>query len=264
MTRSIRGSRRVALLLSGMAAATSLLASGCGAGQIAETANKEPSVQGVNLSAGNNNYSVRGLLVEYPGTEGYKAGQDAILNAVIYNDSKSTVTVTVTTQSAREVVIGSGPLSPSASTSESPSASPSESASASPSTSESRSASPSATPSETGSSSATPSAPESARASGSASPSTPGQPARIELAPQSYIQLNTEAPQQLRLIGLTEALRSGQNVFVTFDFGNGNTVTGPAPIAVPLTPAPRSSPIVEREGGYGDEGGTEGGTGHGG
>jgi hypothetical protein len=44
---------------------------------------------------------------------------------------------------------------------------------------------------------------------------------------------------------------------VTFDFGNGNTVTGPAPIAVPLTPAAPPSPIIEREGGYeGDEGGT--------
>ncbi|MET8085189.1 hypothetical protein [Micromonospora sp. NPDC005237] len=248
MTRSIRGSRRAALLLSGMAAATSLLASGCGAGQVAETALKEPSVQGVNLTTPNGAYSVRGLLVTYPGTEGYRAGQDAPLNAVIYNDSKSTVTVTVTTQSAREVLISGGSASPT------PSAS--ESASATPSAPESRSASPSATPSETGSSSATPSAPESARASGSASAAAPGQPARIELAPLSYLQLNSEATTQLRLIGLTEALRSGQNVVVTFDFGNGNTVTGQAPIAVPLTPAAPPSPIIEREGGYeGDEGG---------
>ncbi|MEU4336403.1 hypothetical protein AB0F59_17525 [Micromonospora lupini] len=256
MTRSIRGSRRAALLLSGMAAATSLLASGCGAGQIAETALKEPSVQGVNLTTPNGAYSVRGLLVTYPGTEGYRAGQDAPLNAVIYNDSKSTVTVTVTTQGAREVVISDGSTSPNPSASESASATPSTSASgsATPSAPESRSASPSATPSETGSSSATPSAPESARASGSASPAAPGQPARIELAPLSYLQLNSEATTQLRLVGLTEALRSGQNVVVTFDFGNGNTVTGQAPIAVPLTPAAPASPIIEREGGY--EGGT--------
>ncbi|MET8363825.1 hypothetical protein AB0J68_23190 [Micromonospora sp. NPDC049580] len=244
MTRSIRGSRRAALLLSGMAAATSLLASGCGAGQVAETALKEPSVQGVNLTTPNGAYSVRGLLVTYPGTEGYRAGQDAPLNAVIYNDSKSTVTVTVTTQSAREVLISGGSASPTPSASESESATPS------------GSGSPSATPSETGSSSATPSAPESARASGSASAAAPGQPARIELAPLSYLQLNSEATTQLRLIGLTEALRSGQNVVVTFDFGNGSTVTGQAPIAVPLTPAAPPSPIIEREGGYeGDEGG---------
>ncbi|MGC5308625.1 hypothetical protein [Micromonospora zamorensis] len=252
MTRSIRGSRRAALLLSGIAAA-SLLTSGCGAGQIAETALKEPSVQGVNLTTSNGSFSVRGLLVEYPGTEGYKAGQDAGLGAVIYNDSKETVTVTVTTESARELVISGGSASPSPSAS----TSPSPSGSASPSTSGSGSASPSATPSETGSSSATPSAPESARASGSASPSAPGTPARIELAPLSYVQFNSEATTQLRLVGLTEALRSGQNVLVTFDFGNGNTVTGQAPIAVPLTPAAPPSPIIEREGGYeGNEGGT--------
>ncbi|MDG9673356.1 hypothetical protein [Micromonospora sp. DH14] len=252
MTRSIRGSRRAALLLSGIAAA-SLLASGCGAGQIAETALKEPSVQGVNLTTDNGSFSVRGLLVDYPGTEGYRAGQDAGLGAVIYNDSKETVTVTVTTESAREVVISGGSASPSPSASESPSPS----GSASPSNSTSGSPSPSATPSETGSSSATPSAPESARASGSASPAAPGQPARIELAPLSYIQFNSEATSQLRLIGLTEALRSGQNVVVTFDFGNGNTVTGQAPVAVPLTPAAPPSPIIEREGGYeGNEGGT--------
>ncbi|MBM0275642.1 hypothetical protein [Micromonospora tarensis] len=266
MTRSIRGSRRAALLLSGVAA-VSLLASGCGTGQIAETAVKEASVQGVSLTTNNGSFSVRGLLVEYPGLEGYRAGQDATLEAVIYNDSKETVTVTVTTESAREVVISGGSASPSPSASESAAMSPSPSGSASPSvtpsgsaspsTSTSRSASPSVTPSETGSSSATPSAPESARASGSASPSAPGQPARIELAPLSYIQFNTEATTQLRLIGLTEALRSGQNVVVTFDFGNGNTVTGQAPIAVPLTPAAPPSPIIEREGGYeGNEGGT--------
>ncbi|WFE51414.1 hypothetical protein [Micromonospora sp. WMMD1155] len=255
MTRSIRGSRRAALLLSGIAAA-SLLASGCGTGQIAETALKEPSVQGVNLTTDNGSFSVRGLLVDYPGAEGYRAGQDATLGAVIYNDSKETVTVTVTTESAREVVISGGSASPSPSA-ESTSTSPSPSGSVSPSTPTSRSASPSVTPSETGSSSATPSAPESARASGSASPAAPGQPARIELAPLSYIQFNSEATSQLRLIGLTEALRSGQNVVVTFDFGNGNTVTGQAPIAVPLTPAAPPSPIIEREGGYeGDEGGT--------
>ncbi|WP_433551832.1 hypothetical protein ACQP08_30900 [Micromonospora zamorensis] len=252
MTRSIRGSRRAALLLSGIAAA-SLLTSGCGAGQIAETATKEASVQGVSLTTNNGSFSVRGLLVDYPGTEGYRAGQDAGLSAVIYNDSKETVTVTVTTESARELVISGGSASPSPSAS----TSPSPSGSASPSTSGSGSASPSATPSETGSSSATPSAPESARASGSASPSAPGTPARIELAPLSYVQFNSEATTQLRLIGLTEALRSGQNVLVTFDFGNGNTVTGQAPIAVPLTPAAPPSPIIEREGGYeGNEGGT--------
>ncbi|MGW4502044.1 hypothetical protein ACWENR_25965 [Micromonospora sp. NPDC004336] len=241
MTRSIRGSRRAALLLSGMAATTGLLLSGCGAGQVSETANKEPSVQGVNLSARNGDYAVRGLLVEFPGTEGYKAGANAILNAVIYNDSEQPVTVTVTTDSAREVVItGTGAAS-------SPSASPTGSPSATPSASGSESPSPDATesPDATGSPSAT------ASPSATESPEAPaGEPARIEIAPLSYVQLNTQTDRVLQLIGLNESLRSGQNVFLTFDFGNGVTVTGPAPVAVPLTPAAPPSRIVEREGGY--------------
>ncbi|MGC4786948.1 hypothetical protein ACLQ22_03750 [Micromonospora sp. DT178] len=248
MTRSIRGSRRAALLLSGMAAATGLLLSGCGAGQVSETANKEPSVQGVNLSARNGEYAVRGLLLDFPGTEGYKTGADAVLNAVIYNDSRNPVTVTVTTDSAREVVItGAGATA-------SPSASPSESPS--PSAPESPAAPESPGASESPSGSASPSAPESPAAP--QSPAAPaGEPARIEIPPLSYVQLNTGSDRVLRLIGLNESLRSGQNVFVTFDFGNGVTVTGPAPVAVPLTPAAPPSPIIEREGGY--EGQEDGG-----
>ncbi|MEU4679757.1 hypothetical protein [Micromonospora sp. NPDC023737] len=241
MTRSIRGSRRAALLLSGVAAATSLLLSGCGAGQVSETAEKVPSVQGVNIETENGQLAVRGLLVEFPGVDGYKAGEDARLNAVIYNDSKEPVTVTVTSQDAREVVLtGTGA---SASPTPSESVSPTGSASASPS--DSTSPSGSASPSE----------------SASPSPSAPaGEPARFEIAPLSYIQLNEQSDRMLQLIGLNESLRSGQNVFVTFDFGNGNTITGPAPIAVPFTPPAPPSPIVHREGAEEQEGST----GHGG
>ncbi|MEW2385793.1 hypothetical protein AB0873_27405 [Micromonospora sp. NPDC047707] len=243
MTRSIRGSRRAALLLSGLAATTGLLLSGCGAGQIAETAIKEPSIQGVNLEAANGEYAVRGLLVAFPGVDGYEAGDNAILNVVIYNDSPDPVTVTVTTESAREVVITGAAAAAQATAS--PSVIPS--------------AVPSGTPS-----------PEEGSPSPDASPSPTaapaGRPARIEIPPLSYVQLNTEGEQVLQLIGLDESLRSGQNVFVTFDFGNGVTINGPAPVAVPLTPAAPPSPIIEREGGYegheeGGHGG-EGGNGH--
>ncbi|MFI7486846.1 hypothetical protein ACIBXA_00500 [Micromonospora echinaurantiaca] len=252
MTRSIRGSRRAALVLSGVAAATGLLLSGCGAGQVSETANKEPSVQGVNLSTSNGEYAVRGLLVEFPGIEGYQAGANALLSAVIYNDSRNPVTVTVSSQDARDVVItGDGAAA-------SPSATPTQEASptATPSATPTGTASPTGTATPTGT--ASPFVPPSP----SATPSVPaGGPARIEIPPLSYVQLNSEANRILQLIGLNEAVRSGQNVFVTFDFGNGISLTGPAPVAVPLTPAAPPSPIIEREGGY--EGQEDGG-GHGG
>lgn len=228
MTGSIRGSRRAALLLSGMAAA-GLLLSGCGTGQISETANKEPSVQGANFEARGGEYAIRGLLVEFPGIDGYEAGDDALLNAVIYNDSRNPVTVTVTTQDARDVLItGTG-----AAATASPSASPTES--------------PSPTPTETGATTEPGSASPTATPSPSESPAAPaGEPARIEIPPLSFVQLNTEGEQALRLIGLRESLRSGQTVMLTFDFGNGVTVDSPAPVAVPLTPAPAPSPVIER------------------
>ncbi|MEU8021619.1 hypothetical protein ABUL04_00795 [Micromonospora harpali] len=257
MTRSIRGSRRAALLLSGVAAATGLLATGCGAGQVAETANKEPSVQGVNIQTSDNAYKVRGLYVEYPGAGGYQAGANAAVNAVLYNDTQSPVTVTVTTDSAREIVI-SGGASASASPSASASESPSESASPSGSASPSEGASPS------GSGSASPSEGASEGPSASPSPSAPaGEPARFEIPALGYVQLNVQGGRSLQLVGLNQALLAGQQVNLTFDFGNGNTVSTPAPVGVPLTPLPQPSQIVQREGAHGAEGGTEG-SGHGG
>ncbi|PZG17607.1 hypothetical protein C1I95_15135 [Micromonospora craterilacus] len=227
MTRSIRGSRRAAMLLPGIAAAAGLLLSGCGAGQISETANKAPSIQGVNLQAADGKYGVRSVLVAYPGVEGYRAGDDAVLNAVFFNETQNPVTVTVTSSDAREVVL----TTVRAATSPSPTGSPS------PTTSPSPEESPEGTPS-----------PASPSPSPTGSPAT--EPARIVLPPLSYVQLNTEGDRVLQLIGLNEAVLAGENITLTFDFGGGNTITSLAPIAVPLTPAPPPSPIIERHTGY--------------
>ncbi|GAA4564659.1 hypothetical protein GCM10023176_11120 [Micromonospora coerulea] len=250
MTRSIRGSGRAALLLAGTAAA-GLLLSGCGTGQVAETANKIPSVQGVNVQTSDNLYKVRGLYVQYPGTEGYPAGADAALNVVIYNDSQAPVTVTVTTEGARDILLtGATP----AGAQPSPTVSPTEPASASPTATD-----PSASPSESlgasESASATPSAP--------ASPPAPaGQPARLEIPALGYVQLlATGGGPHLQVVGLKEKLLAGQKVELVFDFGGGRTLKTGAPVGVPFTPGAPPSPIISREGGY--EGG-EGGSGHGG
>ncbi|QOC90000.1 hypothetical protein [Micromonospora craniellae] len=235
MTRSIRGSRRAAVLLPGIAAAAGmLLLSGCGAGQISETANKVPSIQGVDLQAEDGRYGVRSVLIAYPGVEGYRAGDDAILNALFYNDSPDPVTVTVTSSDAREVVL----TTVQAATSPSPTASPSPTGSPSPDQS------PEGTPSPDDS----PSPDETPSPEPTESPA--GGPARIEIPPLSYVQLNTEGEQVLQLLGLNSALLAGQNITVTFDFGDGNTITSPAPVSVPLSPAPPPSPIIERHTGF--------------
>ncbi|GIJ21807.1 hypothetical protein [Micromonospora lutea] len=238
MRRSIRGSRRAAVLLPGIAAAAGLLLSGCGAGQISETANKVPSVQGANLQAGDGKYAVRGALIAYPGVEGYQAGDNALLNVVLYNDSPDPVTVTISSPDAREVVL----TTVAAATSPSPTGSPSPTDSPSPEQSPESSPSPGDSPSPDDSPSPSPS--ESPTAG----------PARVEVPPLSYVQLNTEGEQVLQLLGLNEARLAGQNVTLTFEFG-GETITSPAPIAVPLTPAPQPSPIIERHTEYEGEGG---------
>ncbi|MFI6131078.1 hypothetical protein [Micromonospora sp. NPDC051141] len=257
MTRSIRGSRRPALLLAGSAAAASLLLSGCGAGQIAETANKIPSVQGVNVQTSDNLYKVRGLYVQFPGPEGYQAGATAPLNVVIYNDSEAPVTVTVTTDSAREILLtgaagSSGAATPTGSPTEPASASPTAiDPSASPSQSLEVPASPSASPSESASESASPSESASAPA---------GQPARIEIPALGYAQLNSGNPRFLQLVGLNQKLLVGQQVNLTFDFGGGKVIRTPAPIGVPLTPPAQPSQIVNPREHSAEEGGTEGGS----
>lgn len=216
MTRSIRGSRRAAVVLGGMAAATGLLASGCGTGQIAETAIKEPSIQGVNTQTPDNGYKIRGLVVEYPGPDGYRAGADAPVSAVIYNDTRSPAIVTVTTDSAHDIVLA-GTAGSTAS----------------------------ATPD--GSTIPDPSAGLSA---------PPGGPARIEIPALGYAQLNLQGGRYLQLIGLNESLRAGQQVNLVFDFGSGGTISTPVPVSVPLSPVAPPSPVIEveggEEGGHGD------------
>ncbi|WFE26063.1 hypothetical protein O7623_22260 [Solwaraspora sp. WMMD791] len=204
MARSSKGFQRSAIL-SGAALANLLLLS-CGAGQIAETAEKEPSIQGVNLKTDSGEYKVRDLTIRFPGATGYRAGGNAPLSAVIYNDSKRSVTVTVTTEDARDIAIVSADQIPPVPEDTSAGASPS--------------------PQE---------------------PATEPEPVRILLPPLSFVRFNEQAGRYLQLRGLDESLRSGQNAFITFDFGNGQRITGPAPVAAPLVAVEPPPPIIRIE-----------------
>lgn len=243
MTRSIRAHRRATLLLAGLGAAGSMLLSGCGAGQIAETAAKASSIPGVNaeVKAAGGSYLIRNLAVAYRDPKGYAAGSNAPVEVAIFNETDKPVTVRITSDGARAVVLTGATAAPA------PSA-----ATPTPSGSEG-----SASPGSIIGPTEEPTVTRSPRPTGSPEPLPtpsvpPAGPANIEIPARSFVLLNRTGGRFLQLEGLNEQLAPGQSVDLTFDF-NGQRFSTPVPVTVPLSPAPVGSPVVE-----------EGGAGHGG
>ncbi|MEO3925387.1 hypothetical protein ABGB07_16180 [Micromonosporaceae bacterium B7E4] len=232
MTRSIRGARRAATVLAGTATAATLLLSGCGAGQIAETAAKVPTSVGTNAQSADNTFKVRNLSIDYLNTRGYPAGADAPMNVGLYNDSGEAVTVRISSAGARAVVLAGASAAPTPAGTVSPSPSPT-----------TGSPSPEATsgsPEPGGSPSATPTEGAAATPSPTASPTLP---AEIRIPAGGFVILNRTVGNWLQLSGLTEPLPPGGSVELAFDFG-GTQVPVRAPVAVPFTPAPVGTPVV--------------------
>jgi len=216
-------------LLAGAAAVTALLASGCSAGQIAETAEQVPAVPGANVdvSAFDGTLSVRNAMVVYH-AGGYEKDADAPVDLLIFNDTAKAVTLTVSSPSAESVTLAAG-----AKGTPSPSVSPS--ASPTPTSA-------SATPSATATPSGTPSATPTAEPTPSVEPTPPpAPPATVEIAAGSFAALTPAGGQFLQLIGLKDELKAGGTVELVFDFGGGVTKTLEVPVGVPLTPVPRAS-----------------------
>src|SRR3712207_4476777 len=94
-----QGTRR-AFLATGVATVAAIALAGCSAGQVAETALKRSSVPGVNVDNANGSVPVRNLWVQYPGTQGYAAGEDAPLEVGLYNQTRQPITVLVSSRPA--------------------------------------------------------------------------------------------------------------------------------------------------------------------
>lgn len=241
MTRSIR-ERRGRVLLVGAAIATALLGSGCGAGQIAQTAQIAPGVPGVNAQTPDGLFKVRNLTIAYPGPQGYPAGADAPLELALYNDSDAPVTVEISTADARAVVLGGGSSAAPAPTEASPTATP-----ASP-TGAPESAGPTGSPGATETLPAGGETPGPTNAPTTPAAPAPAGPARLQIPAAGFVLLNgVEGAQVLRLAGLGRALVPGEAVNLVFDVG-GQRIETPARVAVPLTPVPRSDPSESAEG----------------
>ncbi len=198
-------------VLAGLVVVGGLALAGCGAGQIAQTAQQKPTVDGQMAQVGP--IAIRDAALEYPAGGVYERGSDARLRMVVVNtgiapdtlvSASSPVATDVTiSQGASAEATGGGTPEPSASASET----------ASPSETPTDTASGTAEPS--GSASGTPSAGASGRLPPTAAP-TP-ENARIQIPPNNYVSFREDGPRVL-LTGLTQQLRPGQNLRVTLTF----------------------------------------------
>jgi hypothetical protein len=238
------GTRRAALL-AGAAAVAAVALTGCSAGQVAETAIKKPSNSGVNADTNDRSVAIRNLAVAYNGPEGYPAGGSAPLEVALANQTTSPITVNVSsrpaTGGAPEQGVVSGTMvgltgGASASAPATPSAAPEPSGSRPPATPDTD------TPDNVEPSSGAPSVP--VQPSVSAPPEASAQPARLTLPAHGTVSFLAGDQQQLVVFGLTDRLLPGMSVNLVFEFSNGAApLVIPAPVTVPLSPAPRESGV---------------------
>jgi hypothetical protein len=249
----------VAGALAAVAVATTGLLGACSSGQIAQTAEIQPGVGGVSLSApdGRRVY-IRDLTVAYHGPKGYAKGSNAPLDLWIFNSTEGPVTLSRVgaalqaqpdaTRQPVSVVISAGgntaaPCSVPKSLAPSPSAPSPSPSSASPS-------SPAAKSSAKGSASASASASTSPSPSPTPSPTVGSSEIHVVVPAGGCVELSTRAAQYLQLAGLPDALSNAQTVLAGFEFTDSagktfdiGTPNDPAriPLAVPDSPRPRTS-----------------------
>lgn len=204
MTRSkMRGAAVLAVPVA------ALVLAGCGAGQVTQTEGMQPPVSGVNAQSTDGKIILRNVSLEYPGPGGYKTGEAVPVQVRIANQYLNPVRLVQVSSDAGVVTVAgpatavSSPPSPSVAASSEPSTAPSPSVSTAP-----------APPANT--------------------------QINIEIPTRGLAVLDPGGQRFLQITGLRKEIRPGQNVELTFRFDNGVTITTPVPVAVPLSPPPRS------------------------
>lgn len=221
MSRSFQPARRVAAAV--VVSATALLAAACSAGQTAQTAQEQSTVDGAAANAGT--IALRNIRVAYPSGGKYDAGKTATLQFDAVNTgSQPDQLVSIQTSAAGSVALGpAGTASPSSSSGSSDSASPS--------------GTPSGSGTASGSASPSGSSPASSSPSGSA-----GGVTAVDL-PQGALVVFDAGAALAELLDLTGPLVSGQTVQITFTFASGGAVTVAVPVATSLAEVSKAPPI---------------------
>ena len=201
-------------LVAGSALVGALLAlSACGAGQLAQTAQQQSAIAGVNGQTGDGRIALRNALIPFNGPQGYQQGGTAPMAVSIFNNGPNAVKlVDVSAQDASDVVLVGGAATNLAPSPSAPPPSPTATASPSPAPS-----------------------PTATAPSGQTSFS-------ISIGSGGYAVLTQQDGTYLQLVGLHKPLAPGDTVPVVFTFDDGSSATltlpvGPATAAVPRNPS---------------------------
>ncbi|MCD0442892.1 hypothetical protein LO763_04540 [Glycomyces sp. A-F 0318] len=252
-----RGAVRAAGRWAAALTAAGLALTGCGAGQDAQTGDKVPAIDGINVNAGD--LALRDLHVDFGGPGGYPEGGSAPLRVWIANEGGETVILEgVTSPDADAVTLvnpegATGPTEiPPGGSSATPDGDPAEPTEEEPSpseadgfeTSDDASETPGADASETPSADASPTPGGDGESPTAAETATPGgdeggdapsgeRDFTVEIAPGAHVRLEPEAGSYLMLEGLKEELTAASEVEVVFLFSNGEAVTVSLPMGEP-------------------------------
>ena len=244
------GTRRVALA-AGVATVAVIGLGGCGAGQVAETALLDAPISGVSTQSPDGRLLIRNLQVLYNNPTGYPANSNAPLELNLYNTTTEPLTVLISSRplqdeqegvvSAQRVGLSGGTTAASASAAASPSANPEPSGSR-----EAPDGLPGGVQQEGGVSQ--PSVQPSLPSLPSIPPVAELQPARITIPGLGDAVFRPQDTQQIVAVGLSEALRPGNSLSLTFEVsGLSQPMTVVAPFAIPLSPASRAPGVAPEE-----------------
>ena len=238
----------VAGALAAVAVATTGLLSACGAGQLAQTAQVQPGVPGINTQApdGRRVY-VRNAALDYSGPKGYAQGANAPMSLWIFNDTEQVVTLVGVAGIQVVESDGANTAAPCAVPRTIPPAAP---ASATTPTANPTAPSSGSSGASAGKGKSSPSAPpSSASPSPSPSPSPSLGSAQIKVAVPAggCVELSRRAAHYLQIVDLPRAVDNASWVplgfaFTTEDGSNFTIGTQNAPVqlpvAVPESPLP--------------------------
>jgi copper(I)-binding protein len=202
--------------------AAAVLAAACSAGQTAQTAMEQSTVDGASADAGS--IALRNVRIAYPPNATYVAGSSAVLEFSAVNTGREAdQLLSVKAPVAASVGVGPGAGQAGASASGGP-------GSTAPSTSDSTSGS------------SSPSGPTSSASPPGSSSAPAGEQAQVDLPPGALVSFGP-AGAVVQLMGLTTDLVSGQTVEITFVFAKAGSVTVAVPVSTSLDEVHKDGPV---------------------